>query len=812
MVHFPLFLESNMSVNDLRSFWRRSLRQPGVTLVILLTLAIGIGANTAMFSILDAVLLRPLPFEASDRLVIGRKSYDGNVTSNGPVSGHDWYDYQQQNRSFETLAMMMWGTYRTTVTGGEEPERVDVLFVTWDLFPLLGVSPVLGRFFQEEEAVVGGPPVVMLSYGYWQRRFGGSPDVVGSSVDVNGNPFTIIGVMPADYRFLYDTDAWTLTYLDGAGADARRFHNLLVVGKLREGVGLEQARQDVDIISASLAEQYPESNEGKSLMLTPLRDFMVENVRPSLLLLMATVVLVLLIACGNVAGLLLARGQSRINEVAVRSALGAGRRRLIRQHLFESLFLAILAGLLGIFIALLLQGLVLRLLPLGQVGARPSLDTGVLLFTLVVSVLTGVIFGIVPALRATRVDLARQLRSGARSSEDRRGARLRSALVAFQVAMAVFLLIGSGLLIRSLAGQLGVDLGFKPERLLTASVQVPAASYPDPAQREQFFQEFLASVRSLPGVESATLINQLPIRSPWNDIYAWPVGSPPTSAQDTRSAYDRIVRPGYFTTMGIPLIMGREIEDTDTANSPAVVVIGERMAREFFPEGNPVGQHIIIDMGQQVEFEVVGVVGDVRMTNARSDVYRTMYTAHTQRGNTRMDLAVRTSGPPERITPAIRQVLAGMDRNIPLAEPASMMEVLDRTISGFRVVTLSLGLFSGIALLLTALGLYGVLAFWVSQRLGEFGIRMALGATGGDTVKMIMKRGFALVGLGLVPGLVAAYFGTRLIQQLLFGVGVVDPVSYLGAALFLCATAGVACLLPALRAVRVDPVRVLRME
>ncbi len=801
-----------MSANDLRSFWRRSWRQPGVTLVILATLAIGIGANTAMFSILDAVMLRPLPYRDADRLVIARKSYDGNVTSNGPVSGYDWYDYQQQNRSFDSLAMMMWGSYRITVTGGEEPERTDVLFVSWDLLPMLGAAPLLGRPFLEEEAVVGGPSVVMLSHGYWQRRYGGSPEVIGTTIDVNGNPFTIIGVMPADFRFLFDTDAWTLTYRDGPAADARRWHNLLVVGKLSDGVSLDQARQDVDIISASLAEQYPESNEGKSLMLTPLRDYMIENVRTGLLLLMATVVLVLLIACGNVAGLLLARGQSRVNEVAVRSALGASRRQLVRQQLIESLLLALVGGGVGILFALLFQGVLLRLLPLGQVGARPSLDGGVLLFTLLVAVATGLLFGIMPALRSSAVDLTRQLRSGSRSSEDRRGARLRSALVAFQVAMAVFLLIGSGLLIRSLAGQLGVDLGFQPERLLTASVQVPSSKYPDPAQREHFFQEFLAGVQALPGVKSATLINQLPVRSPWNDIYAWPLGSPPTSAQDTRSAYDRLVRPGYFTTMGIPLVLGRDIEETDTPEAPRVVVLGEGMAREFFPDVSPLGQHIVIDMGQQVEHEVVGVVGDVRMTSARSDAYRTMYTAHTQRGNTRMDLAVRTAGPPEALIPPIRQLLQQMDRDIPLAEPASMMEVLDRTITGFRVVTLSLGLFSAIALLLTAIGLYGVLAFWVSQRLNEFGIRMALGATGADTVRLIVKRGLFLVGLGLVPGLVAALFGTRLIQQLLFGVPPVDPVSYLGATLFLAAVALAACLLPARRAVRIDPVKALRAE
>ncbi|MFH1574813.1 MAG: ABC transporter permease, partial [Acidobacteriota bacterium] len=443
-------------IRNIRYSVRSLVNKPLFTVIVILTLALGIGANTAMFSIIDTVLLRPLPFHDSDRLVIGRKSFDGGLTSSGPVSGYDWHDYREQSRSFECLAMMMWGPFRTTVTGGEQPERVDVLFVSWDLFPMLQVSPVVGRLFREEEAVVGGPPVVMLSYGYWQRRFGGDPGAVGKTIITRGTPFTVIGVMPADFRFLADTDVWSLTYRDGAGADARRWHNLIVAGKLKPGITLEQAQQEVDAISAELAGQYPESNKGKSLLLTGLRDYMVEDARTGLLLLMATVVLVLLIACGNVAGLLLARGQSRLSEIAVRSAMGASRRQLIRQLLVESVLLAFAAGSVGILFATFFMRLILRLLPAGQFGSlQPALDTRVLLFTLVVSLATGLIFGIMPALRNTAVDLSQQLRSGTRASEDKGGSRLRASMVAFQVAMSIFLLIGSGLLIRSLARQMG---------------------------------------------------------------------------------------------------------------------------------------------------------------------------------------------------------------------------------------------------------------------------------------------------------------------------------------------------------------------
>jgi len=522
---------------------------------------------------------------------------------------------------------------------------------------------------------------------------------------------------------------------------------------------------------------------------------------------------VLLIACSNVAGLLLARGQSRIPEIAIRSALGASRRQLIRQLLLESFLLAIAAGTVGILVATFLTRLILRLLPTGQFGILPpALDTRVLLFTLLVSLATGLIFGMLPALRSTRIDLSSQFRSGARTTEDRGGSRWRASMVTFQVALSIFLLIGSGLLIRSLARQTQSELGFRPENLLVSEIQIPENNYPEPPGQLAFFRTLLQEVRSLPFVESAALINQLPIRDPGNDIYVWPAGRPPTSAQDTRSAFDRIVLPGYFKTMGIPISAGRDLEESDTAESARVVVISQSMARDLFPGTNPIGRTIVIDMGTRIEHRVVGVVEDVRMTSVRSDPYRTMYTSYLQRSGRRMRLAVRTSGDPVSLIPAVRRILQRLDRNVPLAEPAAMMEIVDRSITGFRIVTISLGLFAGLALLLTAVGLYGVLAFWVSQHAFEFGIRMALGATGMDTIGLIIRRGFLLVGLGLVPGIVAAVFGTRLIRQLLFQVEPLDPVSYFGAALFLIAVAALACLLPAFRALHIDPARALRAE
>jgi len=798
---------------DVRYGTRLLIKNPLFAGIIIVTLALGIGANTAMFGIIDTVLLRPLPFRDSDQLVIGRKSFDGGITSSGPVSGYDWYDYRQQSRSFEYLAMMMWGPFRITVTGGQEPERADLLFVSWDLFPMLQVSPLVGRSFREEEAVVGGPPVVMLSYGYWQRRYGGDPGVIGKTLTALGTPATIIGVMPARFRFLADTDMWTLTYRDGPGANARRWHNLIVAGKLKPGVTVTQAQKELDSLSARLAEQYPDSNKGKSIMLTQLHEYMVEDSRTSLLLLMATVVLVLLIACSNVAGLLLARGQSRIPEIAIRSAIGASRGQLIRQLLVESFLLATAAGITGILVATSLMRWILRLLPAGQFGVlQPALDARVLAFTVLVSLATGLIFGTIPALRGTRVDLSSQFHSGSRATEDRGGSRWRGSMVAFQVALSIFLLVGSGLLLRSLARQTRSELGFRPNGLLVSEIQIPENNYPEPSGQLAFFRTLLQQVRSLPFVESAALVNQLPIRDPGNDIYAWPAGQPPTSAQDTRSAFDRIVLPGYFRTMGILVSEGRDLEETDTAESARVVVISRSMAQDLFPGINPIGRTIVIDMGTRIEHRVVGVAEDVRMTSVRSDPYRTMYTSYLQRAGRRLRLAVRTSGDPVSLIPAVRQIVQRLDPNVPLAEPASMMDIINRSITGFRVVTISLGLFAGLALLLTAVGLYGVLAFWVSQHTFEFGIRMALGATGMQTLGLIIRRGLLLVGLGLIPGTVAAVFGTRLIRQLLFQVEPLDPISYFGAALFLIAVTTIACLLPAWRALRIDPARALRSE
>jgi putative ABC transport system permease protein len=704
---------------------------------------------------------------------------------------------------------------RVTVLGGPEPELVEYGFTTWDLFKTLHVRPVAGRTFTAEEGVENGPPVIVISYGYWQRRFGGSPDAVGSTLILNGSPYTVIGVLPSGFHFLSDVDIWRLTYRDGPGANARKWHNLLLVGRLKPGVTYDQAQAEVDTISRQLEQQYPDTNEGKALLVTPLHDAMVENVRTSLLLLMAAVSLVLLLACGNVAGLLLARGQTRLTEIAIRSAMGASRRRLIRQLLTESLMMAVLSGLAGVALAFAFQGLLTRLLPMGQLGIeRPSVDAPMLLFALGVSLATGLIFGVVPAFQGTLVDIAQQLRSGTRATWARGSSLLRSGLVVLQVAISIVLLIGAGLLIRSLTLQMNINLGFNPTNLLTAGITLPENDYSTPERRITFFTSFVEEVESLPGVMSVGLVNRLPICNPAGNYYVYPADQPLEEKQSdmSRSADFRIALPGYLKTMGIPLLAGRDIAETDTEGSPRVIIISESMTEEFFPGQNPLGQKLIVDLGETNLYEVVGVVADARLNGVTQQPRHAMYMPYYQFPRNSMQIAIRTVGDPAALTGPVREILRTKDANLPLAEPATMASVIGDALADFRIITSSLSLFSSIAMLLALVGLYGVLAYFVSQRYHEIGVRMAMGANALQVAQLVLSRGMGLVAIGLVVGLAGSYWATKLMQQMLYGVEPNDPVTFVVAALGFGAIGLTACLVPAWRATRVDPVLTLQAE
>jgi putative ABC transport system permease protein len=796
-------------LQDVRYSLRTLKKNIGFALIAVSILAIGIGANTALFSTVNTALLRRLPFEEPDRLVVGRKTIDGRLS--GPVSTPDYFDYRELSRSFEDLAQFGDFTHQLTITGGERPELVRAMFVSWNLFPVLRVKPLAGRHFLLEDGK-GRSNIILISHGFWQRRFGGSPDAVGSTLTLDSSPYTVVGVMPQGFRFLHQADLWGLINRDDPFDKRRDSHSFTIVGRLKHDVTLEQAQSEVDSIASGLEQQYPDTNKGKGLSLMDLHGAMVSQVRLSLLLLMATTVLVLLIACGNVAGLLLARGHQRLQEMAMRTALGAPRQRLVRQLLTESVILTLVAGLAGTGIAYLAQALLLQLVPMGDIGIdRPVIDKAALAFALLISILTGLVVGIVPALRGTMLDPAQQLKTGPRASESLHGTRLRSGLVIFQVAVSIVLLIGSGLLIRSLAQLTRVDLGFEPHNLLTGSVIAQPADHPTPEERVLFFESLLEEIESQPGVISATLINKLPILNPWQDWPIWLADQPRPSSQDSFMGMARWTVPGYFETMRIPLLQGRDISETDDLDSPKVVVISEAVVRNLFPDRDPIGRLVKIGWSDE-PYHVIGVVADARLNRLQNDPDPALYMASDQVGPASARIAVRTAGDPTLLVGPIQKLLRQKDPNAVLTNPAPMTSIVDDALGDFRIVILSLSIFSGVALALTAIGLYGVLAYHVSQRTNEIGIRLAMGASNANLLGMILKKGLILVGIGLVLGVAGAYSGSLLIRQMLFETQPLDATAYAGAVGFLGLVALAACFLPAWRATRVNLVDVLRSE
>jgi predicted permease len=798
-------------------FWQdmryagRSLRKaPGFSTVVVFILAIGIGANVAIFSIMDTTLVRSLPYPEPDRLVMGETTFDGYV--NPMSSAQDYWDYRDLSTSFSSLAAFTAFTRNHTITGADEPERVSGIIVSVDLFPTLGVGPAAGRGFSADEALEGAPDVVMISYGYWQRRFGGSPDAVGATLVLDGFPYTVVGVMPANFRLVFDVDVWRPMRPDSPFTGARRFHNWLILGRLKPGVTIEAAQSEVDVISAQLAAEYPETNRTKALLLSELQDFLVEDYRTALFLLMGTVGLVLLIACGNVAGLLLARGSARRTELSVRAAIGASGSRLVRQLLTESVALALAAGIAGTVLAVWLERGFIHLLSIDVPGtAAAGISGSVLVFALAISLATGLVFGIAPAFRAAGGNLVEDLKSGGRTT-DAGGSRFRGGLVVAQVAISIVLLVGAGLLIRSFATLTGVDPGFRTANLLTAEIRLPGNEYEERERRIQFYTGLVEEVGAIPGVEDVALINQLPIRDPGNNTYVYAAESPPLESDEPTLAFNRTVLPGYFEAMGVPLRSGRDIEASDVEGSPEVIVISEAMADSLFPGQNALGRQVVVDFGEAVTFEVVGVVADVRMTSLRSAPRLTMYSSYRQVPYYTMRIAVRTSIDPGSVAGPLRSAVWSQDRNIPVADLATMEQVMSRSLAGSRTIAIALATFAAVALLLATIGLYGVLAYYVTRRHHEIGIRVALGAEATDIVELVLKRGFALTAAGIVVGLLGAFGATRLLSEMLYNTEPTDPMTFAAVSVFFALVAIVACLMPAWRALRVDPLIALQSE
>ncbi len=789
----------------------RSLRSnAGLSAVAILILAVGIGANTTLFSTVSAAVLAGLPYEDSARLVAGVTARDGR--GSGPVSRVDWLDYRERAASFEHVALIGTGGGLTTFTGDDGAVLLRMGWVSWNLWPALGVEPELGRGFLPQEEAEGGAASVVISHALWQSRYGGAADALGESLYMDGAPLTIVGVLPASFDFLIPADVWGLIDRDGPWDATRDSHSHWVVGKLAPGVTIDRAQSELDGISAGLQTLYPDTNKNKALAIVPLQEFMVGEARFSLLMLMGTTALVLLIACSNVAGLLLARGHQRMPEMAMRAALGASRGRLVRQLLTESVLLTMLAGSLGAWLAYLAQDLVTGVVPVGDLGTRaPAIDAGVLLFTIAVSVVTGVVVGVVPAFIGASSPPSGKLGTGTRMTTGTRGIRLRGALVVLQVGISVVLLIGAGLLLRSLVQMANVELGFDADNLLTAGLTIQVADYPESEQRAAFYTEFVEEVESLPGVMSASLISKPPILSRWQDWAIWPAEQERPQPGEQFMAMARWASPGYFETARIPLLAGRDLTARDRTGAFPVVVISEAVARALFPDDDPVGRMVGIGWYDD-PLEVVGVVGDVHVNSIARGMEPAMYMASAQTGATWLNLMIRTDGAPAALIGPIRDRLGARDANALLIEPITMSAVVGGSLAGFRVIMLSLSGFAGVALLLAAVGLYGLLAYNVTRRTHEIGIRLAMGAARSDLIGMVLRRGLTLVGVGLLAGLAGAAPATLMLRRLLFQTEPLQPSIYAAAATALGLTAVLACLIPAWRATRVDVVEVLKRE
>jgi putative ABC transport system permease protein len=804
-------------LQDVRYAFRLLAKSPMFTVIAVLTLALGIGANTAIFSVVNAVLLRPLPFKDSSRLVLViEKSKYPTIT----VSYQNYLDWRDQSRSFDSMEAF-YGT-NMTLTGKGEPDRVVARMVTAGFFPLLGVSPRIGRNFTLEEDRTGGTPVAILSYALWQRRFGGSQDVLGQTMDVDAQPYTIVGVLPAGFQFFQLADVY-LPFHPWARTlpDDRNWHpGILPVARLKPGVTREQARTEMQTISKQLEEQYPVYNTGCSSDVILAHDQLVQSSRPALILLLGAVSFVLLIACVNVANLLLARAASRAREIAIRTAMGAGRMRMLRQLMTESVLLSLLGGGLGLLLAWSALGPLLKISAssLPQTAAL-GLDGWVLAFTAGIAILTGLLFGIFPALRAAKLDLRESLNEGSRGSTAGPGHhRLGNALVSLEIGLAMLLLVGAGLLLRSFSRLQEVPPGFQADHLLVADIPVSQAVYAKPEQRFEFYDRLVEQAKTLPGVRAAGAASFLPVSGGGSVIHFNISGRPPKSANDFTAAGYRTVTPNYFETLGVPLLQGRLIAAADTEKAPAVVMINANMARLYFPNENPLGKHMQLGATPDKDIptmEIVGVVGDVR-PGLGIDPQAEMYLPYRQADQLlpvfQLSIVMRTAGDPLLQTVALRSALAQIDPNEPLVKVRTMEENMATTVAEPRFRAWLIGIFALLALVLAAVGVYGVMSYTVTQRTGEIGVRVTMGAQPQDVFRIIVGEGLRLALLGVGIGLVTALALTRLLRSFLFGISAYDPLTFIGVAVLLTVVAVAASYFPARRATLVDPLVALRYE
>ena len=807
-------------LQDVRFAIRQMAKRPGFTLVVVLTMALGIGANAAIFSVLDAVLLRPLPYSEPQRLIKVWSRFTGIGMPNDQnwVSAPEFRDYRQLNRSFSDLAAVDTESFNLGVKGS--PMRVLGSAVSPSLFGMLGAQPVLGRTFLPEEAQPGRNKEVVLSYGLWRRVFAANPAVVGSTIDIDGVPYTIVGVMPAGFTYPSETEIWgPLAFSpDDLSENNRGSHGLEVLGRIKPGLSIAQVQSDMDRVARTMIEQhksYPYEKYGFGVILHPLLEETVGDVRPSLLVLMAAVGLVLLIACANIANLLLARSTERQQEMETRMALGASGARLARQMLTESVVLACTGGFVGLAITpLVLRGLVIiaaRSLPR---AVHTSIDPRALALTAAVSIMTGILFGLAPALQAARKSSFESIKSG-RNTEGRRPRRVRTVLVICETAFSVLLVAAAGLLLRSFAQILKVDPGFRPEGVLTMRVALPDAVYSKPEQIRGFYSELLGRVGKMPGVQSVGAISGLPLTQEGGSGTTT-IDSQLVRLEDTTPEADqRVVTDDYFKAMGIALVRGRFFDARDSATAPRVAIVDESLADAFFPNQDPIGKRLHQGGRGRKDPQwdtIVGVVRHVRNRTLEARSRVEVYWPESQISYSAMTLAVRTEGNPAALITAIQREVAAIDPDLPVYRVRMMNEVMGESLERRRLALILLGVFAGLALVLASVGIYGITSYGVAQRRVEIGVRMALGADRGQVLRMMLGSGMGTIAIGLGLGIVLALSLTRLMSGMLFAVHASDPLALGGAALLLMGAALLAILIPARRATHMNPMAALRYE
>lgn len=797
-------------IKDIRYGVRGLLKRPGFTAIALLALALGIGANTAIFSLVNAVVLRPLPYPEPDRLVW----MWGNIRNGGSrasVSPPDFLDYRNQNKTFEQLAASGTQPRPVNLTGSGDPERLMASAVTGNYFDAFGVTPAIGRGLTLENEKSGQDQVAVLSHAFWQKRFAGDKDIVGKTITLDSKSYQVLGVMPAGLSLPQSAELWIPMSFDAdPDMKMRKAHFLRPIGRLKPGVTLVQAQADTDAIAAQLEQQFPDSNTGWNLRLVSLREQLVGGTRTTLFVLFGAVGFVLLIACANVANLLLVRAAARQKEIALRTALGASRLRIIRQMLTESLLLSILGGALGALLAVwgvqLLVTLSADTLP---TTANVTIDSTVLAFTLLISIITGLLFGLAPAFRTAKVDLIDSLKDGARGAEGTLRHRTRSLLIVFESAIAVVLLIGAGLLVRSLIALQRVDPGFDVNNVLTLRIDLPQKKYGDEGRAGKFFEQLETRVSALPGVQTVGLITELPLSGQLNDLPFTVEGRPPVTVDQAFDADFRLVNQHYFNALRIPLLRGRNFTEQEIREAKTVAIVSQQLVNTVFPNEEPLGKRLVSAIGGQA-FEIIGVVGDIRHQSLAGQPFPAMY--FPTRDSGRMNIVIRTQNDPMSIVGAVRQEVRALDSDQPIAAVKRMSDWVDSSVAVPRYRTTLLAAFAALAMILAATGIYGVMSYTVAQRTHEIGVRMALGARRFDVLKLVVRQGMVLTLAGVIVGLIGAFALTRVMVSLLFGVTAKDPITFATVAGVLIAVAFVACFIPARRATKVDPLVALRYE